>query len=198
MAHAISFFPFLCFVEKRSLAARGAVTAEESDAQGFTEALKGSPPEFFREFNKSLSPKHELSATLLHLEEKNEFPAVLFNNVQNLLGEPGHRVVMNLTASRENLAVSCGLDRSRFRMELSNKLLTLYDHPFKPVVIPQKEAPVRARILRDDADLRKLPIVTTHEADGGPFLTMMAVMRHPEWDPSAPGVHNVAFNRVQY
>ena len=168
------------------------------DLRTHLEALKGSPPEFFREFNKPLSPEYELSATLLHLEEKNEYPTVLFTNVQNLLGETGHRVLMNLTASRENLAVACGLDRSQFRMDLSHKLIALYDQPVKPVVIPKTEAPVKSKVLKDNADLRKLPIVTTHEADGGPYLTMMTVTRHPEWDPTAPGVHNVAFNRMQY
>src|SRR5512139_3552239 len=111
------------------------------DLRTHLEALQGSPPEFFREFNKPLSPEYELSAILLQLEQKNEFPTVLFNNVQNLLGETGHRVLMNLTASRENLAVASGLDRSQFKMSLSHRLITLYDQPFKPVVIPKKEAP---------------------------------------------------------
>lgn len=161
-------------------------------------ALKEGPPELFREFKKPLSPEYELSAILMRLEEKKEFPTVLFNNVKNLLGEPGHRVLMNLTASRENLAVACGLDRSQFRMDVTNKLLRLYDQPIKPAVIPKKEAPVKSKVLTSNPDLRTLPIVTTHEADGGPFFTMMAVTRHPEWDPASPGVYNVAFNRMQY
>jgi 2,5-furandicarboxylate decarboxylase 1 len=46
--------------------------------------------------------------------------------------------------------------------------------------------------------LRKLPIVTTHEADGGPYITMITTTKHPAWDPIAPGAYNVAFNRIQY
>ncbi len=145
-----------------------------------------------------MSPEYELSAVLMRLEQRKQFPTVLFNNVKNLLGEPGHQVVMNLTALRENLAFALGMDRSEYRMELTNKLLSLYNQAKKPVVIPKSEAPVKSKIFIDDADLRKLPIVTTHEADGGPYITMITTTKHPEWDPAAPGIYNVAFNRVQY
>ncbi len=89
------------------------------DLRTHLEALKGSPPEFYMEVNNLLSPEYELSAVLVRLEQKKRFPTVLFNNVKNLLGEPGHRVVMNLTSLRENLAMTCGLDRSRYKMELT-------------------------------------------------------------------------------
>ena len=134
----------------------------------------------------------------MRLEQKRQFPTVLFTNVTNLLREPGHSVVMNLTALRENLAVACGLDRSQYKMDLTKKLLALYDQPHQPVIIPKADAPVKSKVFTENADLRKLPVLTTHEADGGPYLTMMAVTKHPEWSPIAPGVHNVAFNRMQY
>jgi UbiD family decarboxylase len=162
------------------------------------EQLKESPPEFYVEVNKPLSPEYEPSAVLMALEQRKQSPTVLFTNVNNLLGEPGHSVVMNLTANREDFAVACGLDRSQYRMELTKKLLTLYDQPQKPVVVPETDAPVKSKVFKGNADLRKLPILTTHEADGGPYLTMMVVTRHPESDPIAPGTYNVAFNRVQY
>lgn len=168
------------------------------DLRTYLEELKGSHPECYLEINKSLSPEYELSAVLMALEQKKQFPTVLFTNVNNLLGEPGHSVVMNLTPNRENLAVACGLERSQYRMELTKRLLTLYDQPQKPVVVPEADAPVKSRVYTENADLRKLPIVTTHETDGGPYLTMMVVTRHPEWDLIAPGTYNVAFNRVQY
>lgn len=168
------------------------------DLRSYLEELKGSPPEFYLEVNNLLSPEYELSAVLMRLEQKKQFPTVLFTNVANLLGEPGHSVVMNLTALRENLAVACGLDRSEYRMELTKKLLALYDQPHQPVIIPKADAPVKSKVFTEKADLRKLPVLTTHEADGGPYLTMMAVTKHPEWSPIAPGVHNVAFNRMQY
>jgi 2,5-furandicarboxylate decarboxylase 1 len=168
------------------------------DLRSYLASMKGSPPDFYLEIDKPLSPEYELSAVLLRLEQQKKFPTVLFKNVSNLLGETGHSVVMNLTALRENLAFACGLDRSQYRMELTNKLSALYDRPCKPVKVPQSEAPVKSRIFIEDADLRKLPVVTTHEADGGPYLTMMAATRHPEWDPVAPGVYNVAFHRMQY
>jgi 2,5-furandicarboxylate decarboxylase 1 len=168
------------------------------DLRTYLEELQGRPPEFYLEVNKPLSPEYELSAVLMALEQKKQFPTVLFTNVKNLLGAPGHSVVMNLTANRENFAIACGLEGSQYRMELTKKLLTLYDQPQKPVVVPEADAPVKSTISKGNADLRKLPIVTTHEADGGPYLTMMVVTRHPEWDPIAPGTYNVAFNRVQY
>lgn len=168
------------------------------DLRSHLQKLKGSPREFFLEIERPLRPEFEPSAVLMHLEQKKMFPTVLFRNVRNLLGEPGHRVIMNLTALRENLSVACGLDRSQFRMELTEKLLSLYGGPRKPLVVPKAEAPVKSRVFVEEADLRRLPILTTHEADGGPYLTMMAVTRHPPWDPVAAGVYNVAFNRMQY
>jgi len=168
------------------------------DLRTYLKDLKGSPPEFYLEVNKPLTPEYELSAVLARLEEMKAFPTVLFNNVKNLHGEPGHRVVMNLTALRENIAVACGLDRSKYRMELTKKLLALYERPQKPISIRKGDAPVKERVFVEDADLRSIPIVTTHEADGGPFITMMAVTKYPKWDPIAPGVYNVAFNRMQY
>ncbi len=168
------------------------------DLRSHLQALKGSPPEFYRELKMPLRPEYECSAILMRLEQRKQFPTVLFQDVRNLLGEPGHQVAMNLTTLRENWAVACGLERSQFRMELTQKLLALYDRPQKPVVVPRSEAPVKSRVIVQDADLRRLPILTTHEADGGPYLTMMAVTRHPAWDPIAPGVYNVAFNRMQY
>jgi 3-polyprenyl-4-hydroxybenzoate decarboxylase len=73
------------------------------DLRTYLEELKGSRPEFYLEINKSLSPEYELSAVLMALEQKKQFPTVLFTNVNNLLGEPGHSVVMNLTPNRGNL-----------------------------------------------------------------------------------------------
>jgi UbiD family decarboxylase len=156
------------------------------DLRTHLKELKKSPPEFYLEIKKPLSPEYELSAVLYRLEQKKQFPTVLFTNVANLLGEEGHSVLMNLTALRENFAVACGLPPSQYRMELTKKLLSLYDQPHKPVVIPKTDAPVKSRIFIADADLRKLPIVTTHEADGGPYITMITTTKHPAWDPIAP------------
>jgi 3-polyprenyl-4-hydroxybenzoate decarboxylase len=53
------------------------------DLRTHLKKLRGSPPEFYVEINKPLSPEYELSAVLLRLEQKKHFPTVLFTNVAN-------------------------------------------------------------------------------------------------------------------
>lgn len=169
------------------------------DLRSHLERMRTGYPDHILRVQRELSPRFHLTAILKQLEDLGKYPTVLFENVASLNGRPGNRVCMNLTATREKIAIASGLKPAESGMELVKRLEARFSSPLPPVVVSETEAPVREEVITgEDVDIGELPIVTHHLTDAGPYLTMMAVTRHPEWDQIAPGVHNVAFHRMQY
>jgi len=168
------------------------------DLRSFLEDLRAKLPENYLEVGKEIDSRFETSAILKHMEDRKNFSTVLFKNVKNIKGVSGHRVLSNLTASRENMAIGAGLSPEQSGGDLTREVSRKSKQPLAPRVVPAKEAPVKQNIVTGkDLDIGDLPVIRHHEMDAAPYFTMAVVARHPEWG-IAPGVHNVSFHRMMY
>lgn len=151
------------------------------------------PAELVR-VEREIDPEFEVTAVLQHLENAGRFPAVLFENVRDLKGAPGHRALLNVVASRKRIALAAGLPPSRYRGEITERLAAAGNAPQPTVTVDRREAPVKEVVRTGtDVDLRDLPIIRQHEMDGGPYFTMNMINVDPE-----SGVYNGSFQRLMY
>jgi len=168
------------------------------DLRTFLDELKKKLPSRYLEVKKEIDSQFEICAFLKHLEDRKNFSTVMFKNVRNLKKVPGHIVLSNLTATRENMAIAIGLPPEKYRGELTREVSAKAKDLIPPRIVTRKEAPVKENIIHDKTlDIRDLPIVRHHEMDGAPYFTMVVVAKHPQWG-IAPGVHNTSFHRMQF
>lgn len=160
----------------------------------FLSDLERLDPDELVRVDREIDPEFEVTAVLQKLEDRGEFPAVLFNNVRNLNGEPGHSSLMNLVASRRRIALAVGLAPEQYRTELTKRIADAANHPGTTVTVGREDAPSQ-EIVRtgDDVDLRDFPIIRQAEMDGGPYFTMNMINKDPE-----SGVYNGSFQRLMY
>ncbi len=108
--------------------------------------------------DREVDTTYEIAAILKHAEGR----AVKFTNVK------GHDmpVIGGLGSSRELIAKSLGIEQK----ELVFKIADALENPKKAGVI--ENAPCQEVVIKgDDVDLKKLPILTHYEKDGGPYIS---------------------------
>jgi 2,5-furandicarboxylate decarboxylase 1 len=118
----------------------------------------------------SLSVVHEITALQYALEKAGRRPIVVVKNPKMADGTTSEMpVVTNLTASRAIVAQALGINDHQ-------KAAPIYARrtgsQIAPQVIGASEAPVQEIVIEgDDIDLTRLPALTQHETDPGPYLT---------------------------
>jgi len=139
------------------------------DLRGFLKQLeeKSGSGGFIR-ITKPVEAEFGITAILQKLEDRNKFPAVLFENV---VDKNGRRyefpVLANLFAARERLAMAIDSTPRTLAEDYAER-----EKPLAPVVVSRKDAPVKEIIARgSDVDLSKFPVVTHHAMDLGPYIT---------------------------
>ena len=139
------------------------------DLRAFIEQVKAQAPEQFLEVKKEIDARFEIPALLKYLEENGKYSMVLFHNVKNVNGKaPSLRVVSNVTAARERIAMAIDSNIYDVAMDYEKRNLS----PIEPVVVDKKNAPVKEVIYTGkDVDLYQFPIVTHHEMDLGPYIS---------------------------
>ena len=168
------------------------------DLRSFLKKIEEREPEEVLHIKDRISPKFEATAVLQILEDQGRYPVVMFDNVLGLNGGGDNKLVSNLTARRQNLAVALDLPIEKWRGEVTEEVALREGRSISPIVIPRTEAPVKEVVQTGGkVDLSKFPVVTHHGMDGGPYMTGAAVTKHPAWG-LAPGVHNVSFQRAEY
>jgi UbiD family decarboxylase len=143
----------------------------KKDLRYFLKSVEQKAPEFLLHVQKEVSPKWELSSVQKRLEAENKLPIIVFGEVA------GHemQIVTNLFASKQHLALALETSPdqviAKFTEAQKNRLKpnTVNTGPVKDVVH-----------LDDEADLRKLPLVTHCEKDAGPYLSSgVTIIRDP-------------------
>ncbi|WP_440991834.1 UbiD family decarboxylase [Haloarchaeobius baliensis] len=130
----------------------------------------------------------DVTGLLQNLEDRDEYPAVLFQNPTDIEGRPTDiRLISNVFADRRRIAQALDLPRDEWRMETSLEYARREQHRIEPEVVPRTEAPVGAIEV---PDLTYLPVVRHHRLDPAPYVNMTPTMKDPE-----SGVYNVAFLR---
>jgi UbiD family decarboxylase len=134
--------------------------------------------------------RHELTALQHELDRAGRYPILHARRVADLTGRDSPiSVVTNLTASRELTARALGIPDHRgtaawFAARTSAGI--------DPVVLPGGQAPVQEVVWRGaEADLRRLPVLTQHDLEPGPYLT---AAHATTYDPDT-GVDNTAIQR---
>lgn len=116
-----------------------------------------------------ISTIHEITAIQYSLEKIKRYPIVYINKPileNNTISE--FPVVTNLTASREIVCRSLGIDDHRTVSSIYSKRT---GNKIDPKIININDSPVKEIIQTNNFDLRKLPILKQHISDPGPYLT---------------------------
>ncbi|MBW4026909.1 MAG: UbiD family decarboxylase [Acidobacteria bacterium] len=134
-------------------------------------------------------------------------PALLFEKVK---GYPGGSVLMNQFGSERRMKLALGVDsldeiagRIRALLEVKSpeglleklKMLPMLADigKFFPKVIPNRDAPCKEVILRENFSVLDFPVLQCWPMDGGPFITLPCVITR---DPKT-GKRNVGMYRMQ-
>ncbi len=140
--------------------------------QSYIEHLERDMPGHVVRVKKEVSPEFEIPAILQLLEARKKQAVIIFEKVRDLHGNLSDLpVVINLFGSRERLADALGTTVARLPLEYLAR-----EKPVPPVVVDRAKAAVKEVVdIGDSADLYKLPIITHHEMDLGPYLASPSV-----------------------
>lgn len=151
--------------------------------RGFIRDLEEKSPEDVARVKRPVSPRHEMSAILTHLEKKKRFPLLFFENVEG--GKAP--VVINAMASRRMMAVALETKPEN----LARKFMERQANRMAPVEV--SDGPVQeVSKVGDDVDLTELPMLTHYDVNAAPYITAGIVVAQ---DPDS-GVRNTSYNRL--
>ena len=136
------------------------------DLRDFINNLSENAPSEIVEIDKEVDPTWEVTSIARKLQSEGQFPLLLFNNV---LGS-SHRLVTNVHATRTKLAY--GLESPDVApRNLLQRYMELTGKPAKPILVDNKDAPVKQNIKTGkDVDLTELPLVQHNELDNGLYI----------------------------
>lgn len=137
-----------------------------------------------------LPAAHALTALQHELDAAGRFPILHATQIPDLAGRATSiGVVTNLTASRELTAQALGI---RDHRHTAAWFAARSAAGIEPQQVTAGAAPVQQVIWRGaDADLQRLPVLTQHELEPGPYLT---AAHATTFDPDS-GVDNTAIQR---
>jgi 2,5-furandicarboxylate decarboxylase 1 len=144
------------------------------DLRQYLQDLREKLPEQLLTIKKPVNPADfEATAILQHLENNDQYPAVMFENAKNVNGtDSAFPSLINVFASRERCALAMNLDVTQKDLPLSLEYAAREKRLIEPTVISREEAPVKHTVLIDEeVDLSALPIVRFHEMDPAPIWT---------------------------
>lgn len=168
----------------------------QTDFKSFLNLLENEAPEEVVRVGKPVDPANfDVTAILQHLENRGQYPLVVFERPMNLKGEISRfPLVTNVYASRQRCAMALGLPKNDWALPVSLEYARREAGRLEPLLIPPAEAPVRQQTKTGDmVDLREFPIVRHHQMDPAPYVDMTCVVRDPD-----TGVYNSAFQRTMY
>lgn len=139
---------------------------------------------------ETVAARHELTALQHELDRIGRYPILLAERISDLAGRPsGIPVVTNLTASRSLTAAALGIADHR---QTAAWFAARTAAGIEPRVVSRADAPVQQLIWRgEEADLQRLPVLTQHELEPGPYLT---AAHATTFDPDT-GTDNTAIQR---
>ena len=115
---------------------------------------------------RGVSPRYEIAAVANRLDGR----PIVFENVT---GHEGFRVALGVCGTRALMALALGVEESRLLPRILESIEN--PRPFRVV----DSAPCQ-EVVEDEVDLRKLPILTHCEKDGGPYVTAGIAVAHDD------------------
>ncbi len=164
------------------------------DLRSFLAQLSARPGDLV-EIERPIRPHaFEATALLKQLEDRRQYPAVLFRQPTDVYDQPSpFALLSNVYATRERCALMLGVDPATPYREVSLAYGRAASGRIAPVVIAPEAAPVHECVWQGAAaDVGRLPIVRHFAMDLGPTFTMSHVMRATE------GFYDVSFAKTFY
>lgn len=150
---------------------RGGMEGNEmvADLRSFLAQYETEHPEDIRRVRRPLAAAYEVTALAAQLEKSGLNPVLLCEQVLDQRGKPfAFPVVTNLLSSRERCARILGCTFAEAGLAYTRQVRGR----LAPTVLARGEAPVQAVTYTGDAvDLTRLPLLTHHAADPGPYIT---------------------------
>src|SRR5512143_1361347 len=111
----------------------------------FLQQLESEPQDGVVRVEKSVAPaQFEVTALLQHLENRKQFPSLLFEKPLNLRGEPSKfPLLSNFFASRRRCALALGMNPEEAGLALSLEYAKREEKLIAPVNVSSAEAPVK-------------------------------------------------------
>ncbi|MFQ5802598.1 MAG: UbiD family decarboxylase [Candidatus Methylomirabilales bacterium] len=154
------------------------------DLRSFLKLIEKKYADQLLRVKEKVNSTFEATALVLEAEKLASCPVVLFEKIEG----SDFPVVSNLLAHRPRLALALGVPEERLVGEFGARLKS----SIHPVV--RGDAPFQENTLvGDEVDLRRLPVLTHFEQDGGPYLTAALVVAR---DPYS-GVSTIGYHRMQ-
>jgi UbiD family decarboxylase len=161
----------------------------------FLEDCRREIPNEVVNFTKTIDPAHyDATAIIKHLGAQKKFPIAIFEQPLNLHGKVStFKLVLNCEISQRKTQIALKFPRTMTRGEMAEACLAREAQPIPPIIIDQKDAPVKQVIKRGaDVDLYQLPIMRHHEMDGGPYSTLSTIARDRK-----SGIYNCSYHRME-
>ena len=161
----------------------------------YLEMLKHNYPDELNVVSREIRPaEFEVTALLENLTSEERYPAVLFNNPQNVNGQASDiKLVSSLFARRERCALALDMNPRDSKMPLSLEYARREKLSIPPEVV-NGPVPVQEIVFTgEQIDVGQLPIVKHYEMDMGPVMTMLCCMRDPD-----TGVYDISFIKNFY
>ena len=131
-----------------------------------------------------ISRELEITTLMMELEKRQEYPMVIFENIEG----SEFSVVTNWLAPRSRLAMAMGVSESKLAEEFAVRIQNR-----QPVNVLKSAPFMENRMIGNEIDLYKLPILRHFPIDAGPYLTSgLCVARDPE-----SGAETLGFQRMQ-
>ncbi|MBI3077609.1 MAG: UbiD family decarboxylase [Deltaproteobacteria bacterium] len=166
------------------------------DLRGWIEEVELKAPGELLRVKRSVAPdRFEPTALLEQLEDRGEYPAVLFERITNLRGEPTpFMALMNVFGNPRKIGLAMGLAEPAGRAELFQTYLRRAAQPRKVQVVGPGEAPAKEVVVRGrDLDLAALPFFRHNYMEGGPYFTGIVGARALDSQR-----YNISWNRMMY
>jgi 2,5-furandicarboxylate decarboxylase 1 len=132
--------------------------------------------------DREVDPAWEVTGLLDRLERDGRYPAVVFRSIA---GYPDWAITGNVFGTRDKIASYLGVGVNGVTEALANR----FDQPLAPVLV--EGAPVHEIVATGpDATLDDLPLVTHHEGDAAPYISMgLTVCRDPDTGQQNTGIY---------
>ena len=138
----------------------------------FLDELRSARPNDLRVVKREVDPVLELSAVVEKLQQRNEFPALLFKHVKG----SDLPVLINLHASFERMALAQG---ATDLLDMEQNQAKREANPLEPKMVERSQAPVQeVEFCHEEVDLTRLPFTHKNELDAGRYISAgIAIMR---------------------
>lgn len=154
------------------------------DMRSFVERLERDFPGEIVRVSKRLDPATGECVSILHqLMKLGKWPMAVFEHVTTMTGQdwPG-AVAFQLAGTWSKIGIGYGLPKERLNLlDIEMETAERINHRHKPVIVGEREAPVKQKVVTDGFSFFDLPGYIANEKDSGPGnVTGIIVAKDPE------------------